>query len=268
MCEIKTGMACCGAVWTGPFCLTPRAGTLPFLSVEDSMSLNHAMTNHEARPHLTESYRGICSPAFDQLLYTDNEDYRALRWLMEKGIDLRGFRLVSGGKKGSGVILARLKGSHALTQETESELDIAEYYAERGRLQDLDETVGAGGCTALYIACQDDGIEVARALISAGADVDKALDDGYTLLYVASSGGHMEVVRALIWAKADVDKGGSGGCWTSLHVASLRGRIEVVRALIWAGADKDNPMKDDARTPPGACPGPWSSRGSTSPRGR
>ena len=32
-----------------------RRGTLPFLSVEDSMSLNHAVTNHEARPHLMES---------------------------------------------------------------------------------------------------------------------------------------------------------------------------------------------------------------------
>ena len=87
-----------------------RRGTLPFLSVEDSMSLNHAVTNHEARPHLMESYRGMRSPAFDQLLYTDKGDYRALRWVMEKGIDLRGFRLEMEGEKGSGVILACLTG--------------------------------------------------------------------------------------------------------------------------------------------------------------
>ena len=87
-----------------------RRGTLPFLSVEDSMSLNHAVTDHEARPHLMESYRGMRSPAFDQLLYTDMGDYRALRWVMEKGIDLRGFRLEMEGEEGSGVILASLMG--------------------------------------------------------------------------------------------------------------------------------------------------------------
>ena len=46
--------------------LTTRRDTLPFLSVEDNMSLNSAMTNHEARPHLMASYRDMRSPAFDR----------------------------------------------------------------------------------------------------------------------------------------------------------------------------------------------------------
>ena len=68
-----------------------RRDIVPFLDVKDCMSLNYAMTNHEARPHLIESYRGMRSAAFDRLVYTDKEDFRTLRWVMEKGIDLRGF---------------------------------------------------------------------------------------------------------------------------------------------------------------------------------
>ena len=68
---------------------TTRKGALSFLSLEDSMGLNHAMTNNEARPHLIKSYKDMRSPAFDQHVYTDKEDYRALRWVIKKGIDLR-----------------------------------------------------------------------------------------------------------------------------------------------------------------------------------
>ena len=45
---------------------TTRKGTLSFLSLEDSMALNNAMTNKVARPHLIKSYKGMRSPAFDR----------------------------------------------------------------------------------------------------------------------------------------------------------------------------------------------------------
>ena len=44
--------------------------------LEDSMGLNHAMTNKEARLHPIKSYRGLRSLTFDQHAYTDKEDYR------------------------------------------------------------------------------------------------------------------------------------------------------------------------------------------------
>ena len=47
----------------------------------------------------------MVSPGFNEYLYTDKEDYRALRWVMKKGIDLRGFRLEVRGEKGSGKLL-------------------------------------------------------------------------------------------------------------------------------------------------------------------
>ena len=39
-------------------------------------------------------------------------------------------------------------------------------------------------------------MDVARLLIEAGADIDKARDDGCTPLYIASQKGHVEVARA------------------------------------------------------------------------
>ncbi len=54
-----------------------RRDIVPFLDVKDCMSLNYAMTNHEARPHLIESYRGMRSAAFDRLVYTDKEDSKS-----------------------------------------------------------------------------------------------------------------------------------------------------------------------------------------------
>ncbi len=62
---------------------------LSYLSLEDNIGLNNAMTNHGVRPHLIESYKGMRSPAFDQFVYTDKEDYRALRYVIARGIDLR-----------------------------------------------------------------------------------------------------------------------------------------------------------------------------------
>ena len=195
-----------------------------------------------------ESYRGMRSPAFDQLLYTDKGDYRALRWVMEKGIDLRGFRLEMEGEKGSGVILARLMGwrdqdedDYEDDDEDEDErqwkLAIAEYYVTRGKLRDVDEAVGAArGTTALHVASKRGYAGIVKGLLAAGADVGKANDDGYTPLHEASERGHTQVVRALISAGADVDKTRDGG-FTPLHAASKQGHVEVVRALISAEAD-------------------------------
>ena len=45
------------------------------------MGLNHAVTNKEARPHFIKSYKGMRIPAFDELLYTEKDDFRVLRWV-------------------------------------------------------------------------------------------------------------------------------------------------------------------------------------------
>ena len=62
----------------------------------------------------------------------------------------------------------------------------------------------------LYIAAQKGHIEVARALVEAGADVDKAAPEHEQMLTYAEGQahgqGHIEVARALVEAGADVNK--------------------------------------------------------------
>ena len=55
-------------------------------------------------------------------------------------------------------------------------------------------------------------------LIEAGADVNKAMNDGATPLFMAAQWGHEAVVRALIEASADVNKATDDGK-TPLSVA-------------------------------------------------
>ena len=250
--------------------LTTRAGIIPFLKVESCLSLDLSMTNHEARPHLVRSYKDMRSCAFDRYLYTEKDGFGALRWVMQRGIDLRGFRLEVGGRRGSGGILYELIW--------DGEVEIAEYYVTRGELHDVDEYKGRG--TALVSAAAwgyltivkglldagadmdktDDGggtplsgaarlghTEVVQALLDAGADMDKANDEGETPLYGAAWGGHIKVVQALVDAGADKDKADDGG-WTPLYRAAWRGYIEVVQALLDAGADMDK-ADDEGETP-------------------
>ncbi len=47
--------------------------------------------------------------------------------------------------------------------------------------------------TPLCIAAEEGHMEVVNALIAAGADKDKADDDGTTPLFIAAEEGHVEV---------------------------------------------------------------------------
>ena len=208
--------------------LTTRADIIPFLQVESCLSLDLSMTNHEARPHLVRSYKDMRSRAFDGYLYTEKDGFGALRWVMQRGIDLRGFRLEVGGRRGSGGILYELM--------RDEEVEIAEYYVTRGELHDVDEAVYEGGSTALVSAASRGHLTIVKGLLDAGADMDKADDDGNTPLYGAAREGRAEVVQALVDAGADKDKANNDG-WTPLHGAAWKGHTKVVQALVDAGAD-------------------------------
>ena len=163
------------------------------------------MTNRQARPHPVKAYKGLVSAGFNEVVYTDKEDYRALRYVIARGVNLQGFRLEREGEKRSGVILARLMGWWTDTQEQDRKLDIAKYYVTRGKMQDLDETVDDDGCTALYVASCRGHVDIVKGLVAAGANKNKAHTNGATPLFIAAEKGHIEVVNALIAAQADLN---------------------------------------------------------------
>ncbi len=63
------------------------------LSVRDCLSLDSAMTDKETRPYLMKAYEDLESIAFNDYLYSEKEAYAALRWVMKRGVDLRGFTM-------------------------------------------------------------------------------------------------------------------------------------------------------------------------------
>ena len=104
---------------------------------------------------------------------------------------------------------------------------------------------------SLHTCAEKGHLNVARALIEAGADVNAKDNEGLTPLYMCALGGHLEVARALIEAGADVNAKKDNGV-TPLHMCAYTGHLEVSRALIEKGADV-NAKEDDGVTPLYVC---------------
>jgi ankyrin repeat protein len=64
-------------------------------------------------------------------------------------------------------------------------------------------------------------LDVVESLIQAGADVDKAANDGITAPMLASEQGHGAIVQAPFQAGADVDKAANDGIDTLYRVANF-----------------------------------------------
>ncbi len=111
--------------------------------------------------------------------------------------------------------------------------------------------VSNGGRTALLIACGQGNVECARALIDAGAALDMVSEYG-TALSRACRIGHAECARALIDAGAAVDKQDIAGS-TALMGACHNGRLECARALIDARADVELTNREGVKALTVAC---------------
>ena len=97
-----------------------------------------------------------------------------------------------------------------------------------------------GGSTALLFAARNGGVETARALLEAGADVDDTAAAGASALVVAAHSGHGALARFLL--ERGADPGAAGAGYTALHAAVLRGQEALVEALLAHGADPDQPV--------------------------
>ena len=88
---------------------------------------------------------------------------------------------------------ARMRDVEAVRQELAAGVDVD---VVNGRAEN-----GDGGNTALWFAAQGpwpNGVDVARVLIEAGADVNKQCEHGRTALHMAAAWGHADVVQLLL----------------------------------------------------------------------
>ncbi|XP_075992412.1 E3 ubiquitin-protein ligase mind bomb 1 isoform X2 [Anticarsia gemmatalis] len=88
-----------------------------------------------------------------------------------------------------------------------------------------------GGHTALQAAAQNGHVEVIRALVEAGADVDAEDRDGDRAAHHAAFGDEPAALRALAAAGADLSARNRRR-QTPLHIAVNKGHLGVVRTLL------------------------------------
>lgn len=92
-----------------------------------------------------------------------------------------------------------------------------------------------GGYTPLLFAAQQGGIETARVLLDAGANVNDTAPNGASALVVAAHSDRGALAAFLLDKGADPNAAGAG--YTALHAAILRGDSELVKTLLARGAD-------------------------------
>ena len=107
--------------------------------------------------------------------------------------------------------------------------------------------VRLGGFTPLLFAARQGGVESARLLLDAGADVNDAAPDGASALVVASYSGHGTLAAFLLEQGADPNAADAG--YAPLHAAVLRGDAQLAQALLAHGADPNVRMTRGSRVP-------------------
>jgi ankyrin repeat protein len=84
---------------------------------------------------------------------------------------------------------------------------------------------GGGGLTALVFAAREGDLESAKALLSAGADVNQTTEYGWTPLLTATNNRHYKLASFLIDHGANLNLANKGG-WTPLYLATDNRNIE------------------------------------------
>ncbi|CAE7944801.1 fem1c, partial [Symbiodinium necroappetens] len=83
-----------------------------------------------------------------------------------------------------------------------------------------------------HITTLNGHLEVARCLLSAGADLGRRNADGGSALHVAAWTGNLDLMKLLFAAGADPEKPQNEG-WTPLHIASRNGHAQIVQWLLF-----------------------------------
>ncbi|MCE9584775.1 MAG: ankyrin repeat domain-containing protein [Planctomycetes bacterium] len=95
------------------------------------------------------------------------------------------------------------------------------------------------GFTPFQLACYFGHARVARALITAGSEMEAVTRNqlSYTPLQAAAAKGRGDVVNLLLASGADIQSRNSPCKLTPLHLAAQGGSVAILEALLDAGAD-------------------------------
>ncbi|MFG1424260.1 ankyrin repeat domain-containing protein [Roseixanthobacter liquoris] len=99
----------------------------------------------------------------------------------------------------------------------------------------VEGTIG-NGTTPLMKAAHTGALDMAEALIAAGAVLDARNADGNTALWLACVGRHFDMIDLLVASGIDLDTANDNGA-TALMYASSAGLSDVVARLLERGAD-------------------------------
>ncbi len=100
--------------------------------------------------------------------------------------------------------------------------------------------VDLGGFTPLLFAAIGGNVDVAKALLAAGADPNEETPAGATALVLAAHSGHGALGRFLLDTGADPNADKAG--YTALHAALLRRDPSLITTLLAHGARSDVPL--------------------------
>ena len=103
----------------------------------------------------------------------------------------------------------------------------------------------ADGFSPLGLAAFFGRLDAVRVLLQHGARVNQPSNNPQKVmpLHSAVAGGHLEIARALLDAGAEVDAVQEGG-FTPLMSAAQNGSVEMVRLLLERGADRSKTSED------------------------
>jgi ankyrin repeat protein len=96
------------------------------------------------------------------------------------------------------------------------------------------------GESALVLAADNGWVEGAALLLERGADANARMSNGWTALMRAADKGHFEVVGMLLKNKADPNLKATDGewsGWTAMMLAVRQGQVDIVRTIIDNGAE-------------------------------
>ena len=110
----------------------------------------------------------------------------------------------------------------------------------------VDQADNKDGSTPLHLASWYDYVDIVRALVEEGADVNIKDRYGDTPLHIASSEGFLDVVKALFQGGANINLSNNDED-TPMSRAASRGHVEVVRYLMKMGADIDEADINDLK---------------------